>query len=321
MLENLPNFFIVGAAKSGTTSLYWYLSNHPDIYMSPIKEPNFFAKDLKINDFVGNYREPLLFDLKKYFSNDKLPFVHIAYIRDLEVYLKLFKNVRNKSVLGEASTSYLFSKVAAREIHRFNPSSKILIILRNPVDRAFSHYLMNLQLGLTDNTDFLSEFFEDLQKTEKGWGISHLYLELGLYYEQVKRYLDFFTNKNVKIVLYEDFKSQPEKVLKEIFCFLGVKRDIFIDFSKKFNVSTFPKFPRLNAFLKKNVVSFKSYNPHGVKKFIKKNYKRMFFKSQKPSLSFEARIRVFDYFKNDIQNLGKLTGLDLKKWEVKHYET
>ena len=143
-----PNLFIVGAAKAGTSALHAILSEHPNIFMSPVKEPNYFSSDLLVDNFNS--------EQKKKFKNEKIQFLnngavrpcHQLYVRNKTDYLRLFKDADSKvKYCGEASVSYLFSKIAAQKIKEFNPVSKIIIILRNPVERAFSHFLMDLKIG------------------------------------------------------------------------------------------------------------------------------------------------------------------------------
>ncbi|WP_353686678.1 sulfotransferase [Thermodesulfovibrio sp. 3462-1] len=244
--NKIPNFFIVGAQKAGTTSLYEYLKEHPEIYMSPVKEPHYFAKDLDYENMRRDMKRTTIF------------------IRTLEEYLELFNGVKNEKAIGEASPSYLYSKVAAYEIKKFNPDAKVIMILRDPVERAYSHYLMNLRDGLTSEKDFIKEVLSDLKKPKKGWGISHLYIELGLYYEQVKRYLDTFPKDNVKILLYEDFKLNTYEVIKDIFSFLGVENNFYSPkFEHIFMEGVTVKYPKLNKLLKMIYSDYKNYtDPH-----------------------------------------------------------
>ncbi len=314
-MKKIPNFFIVGAPRTGTTSLYFYLKSHPQVYMSPIKEPNFFAKDLKLSDFRGGYKEPLMFNLNKYFSKKVLDFVHLAYITDIEMYLKLYKDVKNEIAIGEASTSYLYSKVAAKEIYKFNNDAKIIILLRNPVERAFSHYLMNLQIGLTDNFNFLSDFYQDLKVNKKGWGISHLYFELGLYYEMVNRYLEIFPKENVKIIIFEEFKKKPKKVFWEILKFLNLRKDYNVDLTKKYNISNIPKNPKLHKKIKFIAIPFKRILPDKIKNKIKNFYNKFIFVEKKIYLTKKEKSQIFKFFENDINKLEHLLNMDLSIWK------
>jgi len=314
MLYKLPNFFIVGAAKSGTTALYYYLKQHPEIYMSPIKEPNYFAKDINVDLFREDYKREALIDTKKYFSKSKLKELHLAFITNFEDYLQLFREVNNEKAIGECSNSYLYSKVAAKEIRKLIPNVKIIMILRNPIERAYSHYLMNLRDGRTSEKDFIKEVLADFNKSYKGWGISHLYIELGLYYEQVKRYLESFPRQNVKIILYENFKNYPEEILKEIFEFLNVDKNYLPNLGQKYNVSAIPKYPKFNQIVKKVYIRLKSFIPEKISNNLKKKYKDVFLKRKKRPLSMGEKQILLEYFKDDIEKLSKLINKDLSIW-------
>src|SRR6516225_9859213 len=188
-----PNFFIVGTAKGGTTSLYHYLRQHPQVYMSPIKEPCYFASEIRM---------------------ENLSEAHWRYIRlhtgettmrppgwlfsTWQEYLELFRGVRNEIAVGEASVAYLWSETAPSNIAARLPGAKIIIILRDPAERAFSQYLHQVAVGLVRSTfrEHLEACFRNQERK-----ISEYYplLEVGLYHGQVKRYLDSFPRENVRI--------------------------------------------------------------------------------------------------------------------------
>jgi hypothetical protein len=311
---NMPNFFIVGAAKAGTTSLYYYLKQHPEIYMSPIKEPNYFAKDINIDLFREDYKKTAIIDTKRYFSKSKLEELHLAFITEFDDYVQLFREVKNEKAIGEISNSYLYSKVAAKEIYKFNPNAKIIIILRDPIERAFSHYIMNLRDGFTKETDFIKEVISDYNKSQKGWGVSHLSIELGLYYEQVKRYLDIFPRDNIKIILFDDFKRDTEKVVREIFKFLNINENVPIDFNKKANVGAVPKSVKLNYIIMNTGKLLKPLFPNYAKKRIKNIYKNLLLKNEKPNLSSKQREALLPFFIEDIKKTQELINRDLSMW-------
>jgi SAM-dependent methyltransferase len=248
---NLPNFFIVGAAKAGTSSIGEYLSRHPEIYISPIKEPHFFSEDIRMADFRPDYRERATLDVPAYLLNHPLPNKHIAYIEDQSQYLELFREVEKEQAIGELSTGYLYSNSAAENLFKFKPDAKIVMVLRQPVERAYSHYLMNLRDLWDHDSGFINALERDFTASEKGWGRSHLYVELGLYFEQVSRYLKCFPGNQVKIVLYEDFKNDPVGFIKELCEFLGVSSSALIakDMEERKNIATLPRFKILNMYL------------------------------------------------------------------------
>lgn len=161
-----PNFFVVGAAKAGTTSIYHYLKSHNDIYLSPIKEPHFFSTDIKIQDFTSTYKKHTFLDLDSYFKEKPYEELALSFVKDMEQYYKLFEDHKNEKAVGECSPSYLYSEKAALNIFNFNKDAKIIISLRNPIKRAYSHYLMALRLGQTD-LDFREAFEQDLKQEKK----------------------------------------------------------------------------------------------------------------------------------------------------------
>lgn len=224
-MRKKTNFFIVGAAKAGTSALHDIIGTHKDVFMSPVKEPNFFSNDINIEKFRKGY-------LRKHnFTNEtNKNFGHEMFVKNKKDYDRLFENANDRKIIGESSVSYLYSKVAAREIYDYNPNSKVLVLLRDPVERAYSHYLMNLKVGFTNNLNFVNEIEKDYSKINKGWGISHLYIELGLYYEQIKRYKNLFGERNLLIMSYSEFKFSNQKAVDIICDFLEIDR-----FSKNIN--------------------------------------------------------------------------------------
>jgi hypothetical protein len=308
-----PKFFIVGAAKAGTTSLYNYLKPHPEIYMSPIKEPNYFSKDIDTSKFTSFINKEVYIDLKSYFERLILEERDVAFIKNLEDYMKLFRNVKDEMIIGEASTSYLYSKVAAKEIKEKIPDAKIIIILRDPVERAFSHFLMDLRMGVQKNKNFTNAVFEDFNKIEKGWGITHLYIELGLYYRQVRRYIDIFPIENIKILLFDDFKNNTLERVKDILRFLGADSLVNIDTKRKYNVASIPKFQYLHNLLTKTGIkrSFTSLMSDKVSQNLKK-----FWTSNKSvfKLSKKDKEIFMSYFEDDIKKLSRIIRKNLSNW-------
>ncbi|MCB2428446.1 sulfotransferase family protein [Methylophaga pinxianii] len=198
-----PNFFIVGAPKCGTTFLYYYLKQHPQIFFPRIKEPNFFAKDLDIQTHPS--------------------------IRSLNSYHGLFEDGVEYLRKGDASQFHLYSREAAQKIFDFNSDAKIIISLRPPLELMWSLYQ---QYRKTNDEDIIS-FAEALELSalrEKGISIPRSslfpkcmsYVSLAMYYEQVKRYTDVFPLKNIHFLLLEDLAAKPELVLENIDAFLNI---------------------------------------------------------------------------------------------------
>ena len=309
---HMPNFFVVGAAKAGTTSIHYYLDQHPEIYMSPIKEPHYFSKDIRCKNFTQHDYIKSCLDIEKYLSNKVLEKKHIAFIENEIDYLALFRDVNQEVRIGEISNGYLFSKVAAKEIFEFNPNAKIIIVLREPIERAFSHWIMDLRGRNVCRKSFLDAIKEDQSTEDKGWGVTHLYVELGQYYAQVKRYLDVFPRNQVLIMTYDDFKINSETFYNQLFSFLEVSPKK-VEGNKKINVAGIPKFPLINNIIKKsriNIITNKilpSNKKEKIKLMLTNN-------DNLPSLTLDDRKETKYYFKNDIKLLEKIIDKDLSKW-------
>jgi len=306
------NFFIVGAAKAGTTSLYKYLSQHTDIYFSSIKEPNYFSTDIDISDFTTLYKRNTFLDTDLYFAGKLLPELQLTFVRNKDYYNRLFEEIEDKKILAEASTSYLYSENAAQNIMDYNPEAKILVILRNPIERAYSHYQMALRYGHTE-LGFREALEKDISQIKKGWGVSELFIELGLYYNQLMRYFETFSKDKIKIVLFDDLKSNSNKVLQECFDFLDVEK-MEIETDKIYNAKKLPKNPQLNHLLTK--IGAKKL----IKSFVSESTKNMlakaFYKNGNDSISKNDREFLLDIYKDDIKKTANLINRDLSSWLI-----
>jgi hypothetical protein len=201
-ISEWPNFLIVGAANSGTTSLYTWLNQHPEVLLPALKEPHYFSQ------IRPSYEQ-------RYMR---------TYVTQERAYLKLFRGGAGYRAVGEASPSYLFDAEAPLRIRSAVPHARIIVLLRDPVERAQSHYLMDVREGVQDRP-FYEAIEEDWNRSRKGWGISHLYVELGLYADQVKRYLTTFGSDQVLILMFEELRrtSQNGKsALAKVLRFLDV---------------------------------------------------------------------------------------------------
>jgi hypothetical protein len=313
MSEKLPNFFIVGAAKSGTTSLYEYLKLHPEVYMTPIKETHHFSTDIDNTKFRPKYARSLNKDLSKFLESDMEEGIFQAFVKDWNEYCQLFKKVNGEKAIGEVTNSYLYSNEAAKNIIKKFPQAKIVMMLRNPVDRAFSHYLMDLRIGYETEEDFMIALKKDMARNPKGWGISNLYVEVGMYSEQVKRYIETFPESQRRIYLFDDFVNNPEAAMKDLFRFVGVSEQTDIDFSKKYNTSFMPKnkiIGKLNT-MKRTKDWLKSVLP----KSLKGKFKKTFYTDKDlPKLKPEERKFLQDIFRDDVMKLSELLKRDLSYW-------
>lgn len=283
------DFFIVGAPKAGTTSLYHYLNEHPKIQMSSIKEPNFFSYS----------------SLKR----DKL-YYHSSIIDTIEKYHALYV-AADVNLRGDASVSYLFYEDVPQKIHSYNQNAKIIIMLRDPVERAFSHYLMDYRLGL------VSESFESIVTKKLGHRDFNLfyqqYIEVSKYANQVKRYLEVFGKENIIFIDYDDFKRNTAKTVEEVYMFLEQDKDFRPFFNKKYNTYFAPR----NAFIRfaYSLIFFRKMAVNILPKKFKSIIKKLFFISnRKPKLSQNTRGFLQKKFEPDLRELSALLSKDFLKW-------
>lgn len=311
----LPTFVGVGAAKSGTTSFHAYLRQHPDVFMSPIKETNFFSTDIDPRDFSPLFERVVRqrrLNLEEYVNGDQRTEHRSAYVRELDHYKKLFRFAATASAVGEISNSYLYSATAARQIRSLAPDARIVMVLRNPVDRAYSHYLANVRDGLTIQR-FRDEIDHDQQSRKKGWGISHLYVDLGLYHEQVLRYMEVFDRKQLKIVTYDEFVRDPSALMSDIFSFIGVDAEFSVDMTTHHNAARVPRYPRLMHRLTHAGVKRPLF--YVLPRSLRPTIKELFFRrGRAPQLPPSDRDAVLLHFRHDIERLSDLLGRDLSHW-------
>ncbi len=295
----LPDFLIAGASRSGTTSIYNYLGQHPDIFMSRVKEPCFFSF---ANEEVSN-------------RSGKSQF--ITKFKD---YTDLFKDAESNKCIGEASTPYLyFYKRTIENIKRYVPEHdrlKIIIILRNPVERAFSQYMMLIR-DRREHMSFEDAIEAEKKRMEQNYHIDFFYTDRSFYYKGVKAYLDNF--KHVKINLFEDLTDNPSSLIRDYFRFLGVDDSFLCSFKAKHNISGDVKSKLLNDFiLKNNLLSRLLSNvlPVNVKKNIKANLISLNsrYNLNKTEMSDKTRRYLIGLYKDDVKQLENLIVKDLSLW-------
>ena len=278
--EIWPNFFIVGAPRSGTTSLYEYLKAVPGIYMSPVKEPNYFAPDLHTR-----YRGKPILAFGKYFCNRAK-------------YLELFEKVKDEVAVGEASVSYLSDPEAPGRIKEVVPEARIIVILRGPVERAYSHYLQKVDAG------WQRAPFEEAARTD-------FYLEPSLYAKQVQKYLDVFGSDQVKILIFEEFIQAPRKTVSEVLNFLGVNAELPAIVGEAYNSFTIPRWPFVGRFLRSRPVRIarRLLIPARIRLTMRQQV--LYRKASKPPMPEKTRRFLEDAFRGDVQRLEQILGRSL----------
>jgi hypothetical protein len=285
------DFFIVGAAKAGTTSVFRYLSQHPRLFMPEDKEPHFFG--------------------------DQRPFAKYGLYPRYEDYMALFAGAGAGQLLGEGSTAYLYSETAPGELHRYNRAAKIVILLRDPRDRAYSLYWHHVRdFSEPKGVTFEQALAREDERIATKWAFGFHYLRSGLYHEQVQRYLDRFATGQVRIVLMEDLIAQPEETMNGLCDFLGVERAA-IETGDVHNRSGMHR-NRLIAywFARPNALRTvaKKVLPASLRQWRERIVQGNLLKPE--PMDAETRARLTEYFRADVVKLERLIGRDLTAWKT-----
>jgi Sulfotransferase domain. len=289
------NLFLVGAAKSGTTSLAVLLSTHSDVFMPSIKEPFYFV------DGFG--------------------------MQSPDEYSRLYdKSVRYNL---DASTGYLYDPSCPRKIKDYNPNAKILIVLRNPITFVLSYWEFMKANG-NENLPFEEAISDEVEKMRSSsefrqsceqWSFNYLYRKRALYYSQVKSYLDVFKRQNIKIVLFEDL-IKDRTVLKGIYEYLDVEWEDGLSLPKSNSTGepvAFVKWLRFSPFLAYLKWPFKKFIPLTVRHKIRSVLSRNAMTNrdyQKRILDMDERNALVDFFQEDVKQLTQLLPeLDFSTWQ------
>lgn len=288
-MNNKVSFFCVGVQKAGTSTLHDIIKQHPDVSLPKRKETHFFRDDDK-------------------------------YDRGLDFFFNLFEQKSGAKVYGEIDPDYLYFENCAQRIESTFQDVKIIIILRNPIDRAYSHYLMTKSRGLEELS------FEEAIHAEKDRLKSHFdhinysYISRGMYTKQIERFESIFGPENVTVFLFDDFLANAEKVITKFVEFAGLEPYSF-DYSVKSNVASEPKNEKIRDFV---------YKPSRLKKFIGKLIPSKQLKSdimttivsknrkevEKAPLSHELKRRVYQkFFETEIKRLEEKLAVDLESWK------
>jgi hypothetical protein len=296
----MPNFLLIGAAKCGTTALYEYLKQHPEIYFSPAKEPRFFALDGQPLNFGGPGHER----------------ANRVSINDLATYQALFDGVRAEKAFGEASPLYISHPRAPERIQHYVPDMKMIAILRDPVERAYSGYLMHVANG-TETLPFEEAIEDEPRRIRENWPGGY-YVKTGLYAEQLQRYYDRFDREQLRVYLNEDLQERTEEMLNDIFGFLGVDEAFCPDVSIRHNPSGLPKSKLVHAIIGKRYTKrrtlknrIKPYLPDSLVRTVTRLRDRNLYK---PSLDPEKRAWLLPRFRDDILRLQEMIDRDLSHW-------
>ena len=289
----LPNFLIVGVQKAGTTSIYNYLREHPQVYMSSVKETNFLEKDWE--------------NLPPEQQNKN-------GIVTLEKYSELFAGVKDEIAIGEASPNYLFHyESSAARIKKYVPNAKLIVVLRNPVERAYSDHLMHMRDAIG---------YRSLSEQIKYSSHKSFILRKGFYYVPLKYYFDQFGQEQIKVFFYDDLRDNSQEFMQSIYQYLGVNDEFVPNTTRKAQVAKIPKNKTINNLLnRKNIL--RSTTASILKKVMSVETRQQLrdrlinLNSQTKKavpLSAEDRQQLIELYREDILQLQDLVGRDLSKW-------
>jgi len=302
-----PNLFIVGHPRSGTSSLHTYLGQHPDIFMTAIKEPNYFALDFR--------------EASDRFHGKRLYFPY----RTEERYLKLYRNRRQEKIAGEATSTNLCSKVTAREIHRFNPQAKIIMLFREPVDFLYSYHSAT-QFALGEHHKNFEKALEAEKNRRRGQDLSKrvisppwlFYFEFVKYAEQLRRFQNYFDKDQIKIILFDDFKANTPDVFRNILSFLGVNPDFRPSFeivnpNKQIRWPLLKKYTLDSPYFRKTLRLFFSDDSYaGMKNFYKT---KIVSYKPRPALNEALRTKLMKKIKPEIEDFSNALDMDwVTRW-------
>ncbi|WP_113952485.1 sulfotransferase family protein [Arenicella xantha] len=291
----MPNFLIVGAVKAGTTSLYHYLSQHPDIFLPNQKEPHHFA-----------------------------PTKWCGYpAMALDDYETLFEKTDTYTARGEASTGYLYYPESPNLIHQALPDCKIVVILRDPTVRAYSGYMHEVREGLEQHS-FEQALAQEQQATRfvRGGEFSFNYLKQGLVCDNIQRYIELFGTHQVHVCWFDDLVNKPHTLMQALFDFLNVDEHFQGEWDYRYNPSGQPKFKALHTLIdgEGTVANWLRARFSGNRKSHRQAslWHRVrdwnLASGERPTLDPSTERLLRSYFQSEVRNLEALLNRDLSEW-------
>jgi hypothetical protein len=296
-----PSFLLVGAAKAGTTSLFQYLSQHPDIFTPMVKEPRYFAI---VEDEHKAWKGPAWMG--------GLDDAH--FVSDWETYCSFFEGSESYEASGEASTLYLYDSKAPERIAGRLPNVHVFAVLRHPVDRAFSHWVMNWQAGVEPLESFEEALDAEDQRVADGWSPTFHYARRGRYGEQIARYQKYFPPEQLHIYLYDAYREDPERMVRTIFEQLGVS-PAPVDTSGRYNAASkvpSPAMERMVSLADPLRRVLKRVLPTGVRRRIRGTVEEKLY--EKPRMAPETAHRLAATFEDDLHELQDRISPDISEW-------
>lgn len=294
---DVPDLIIIGASRSGTTSLHSYLQQHPQIFMSPQKETRFFTHE----EHGANHQGVA----DAYAYNRKV-------ITDADAYQKLFEGRTTEQLTGESSPVYLYrSERTVERIRHHVPEAKLIAIFRNPVDRAYSDFLNMVRLGWEPLRDFERALEEEERRIDADWSSFYHYRAKGFYAQQLRAYLRRFDREQMKFFLFKDLREDPALVMSELFAFLGVAPDVSVDTQSQHNRSGLPRLQALHRILTHPIAEWTMRGPLRTIRTTLRDWNTAY---EKPPMDPTVRRDLEEGFRDDIRELETLINRDLSHW-------
>lgn len=292
---SLPTFLIIGAARAGSTTLHDCLRQHPQVYVSPIKEPHFFSYEggpLPAGEPEAAFRD---------------------WVTDADRYEELFAGASPGTAAGEASVSYLYRPPTAERILRRLPEVRLVAILRNPVERAYSAYSYLRERGSEPYADFETALAAEDSRAENGWSHIWHYKRMGFYGEQLARYYGRFDRRQIHVLTLDDFVADPARETAAVYAHIGVDPSFVPSTAIRHNVTGEPRWAILRPLLTPNRIT-RRLRPLAAGTFgsaVGRVKQRALVKPGVPLGA--ARALALDY-RADVERLSELLERDLTPW-------
>jgi Sulfotransferase domain len=282
----VPNFFLVGAPRSGTTALYSLLKQHPDVYLAILKEPHFFGTDLTVQPHT---------------------------IREPELYFGLFADAGGRRCVGEGSVWYLTSKLAAREIREQSPEARILVLLRDPAEMAHSLYGLYRRTGNEDLPTFAEALAAEDERREghripeKAYFPEGLqYVEAALAADKLERFFDQFGRDRVRVILYEDFRRDNLEVYREVLEFLDIDPDFVPELDPARSADRIREIA---------IPQLRRTDPR-VRSRMNRQAPKQHAGGEREPMPPEIKAKLRETFRPEVARLGEMLGRDLSSWSA-----
>jgi len=303
MTQSLPNFLVIGAMKAGTTSVYRYLEQHPDVFVTANKEPGFFAYEGERLQWRGPHDQEWRAGLRP---------------TRWEQYLEHFSDAGGRVAVGEASALYLCDPVAPERIRHYLPEVRLIAILRHPVVRAYSAYLMKRRRH--EKVSFLEALAAEPQRIADGWGYGWHYAALGRYVEPSTRSRKLFPREQLLVVLHDDLERDAKELMGRLYSYVGVDETFDPDVSTRYQAAGLTRWRGLDRWMASHATirkRHKRYFPGDSARRIYPAADRLnprLNRRPAPRLSPETRSEVARSFHGEILRLQDLLDRDLSHW-------